>query len=66
MDRPVWGGHGWKVFLDEPADIWRTIGYVEHNPRIPQLWPFVTPYDNWPLHVGHNPNSPYARRLRGR
>ena len=70
MNHPVWGGPGWKVFLDEPDDIRRTIGYVERNPdgtgQPRQSWPFVTPYNNWPLHPGHSPNSPYARRLRGR
>jgi hypothetical protein len=29
-----------------------------------QQWMFVKPYDGWPLHPGHNPNSPYAKRLR--
>jgi hypothetical protein len=29
-----------------------------------QKWPFVNPYDGWPLHPGHSPNSPYAKRLR--
>ena len=70
VEHPVWGGPGWKVFLDSPDDVWRTIGYVERNPdgigQPRQVWPFVTPYDNWPLHPGHSPNSPYARRLRGR
>ena len=68
-DHPVFGTGGWKVFLDEPREIWRTIPYVEQNPvkiGLPvQQWGFVTPYDNWPLHEGHSPNSPYARRLRG-
>ena len=68
-DHPVWAQGGWKVFLDSPDDIRRTIGYIERNPekmRLPkQEWWFVTPYDGWPLHPGHNPNSPYARRLRG-
>ena len=68
-DHPVWGGCGWKVFLDTPNDIRRTIGYVEQNPvkmRLPkQSWDFVTKYDGWPLHPGHSPNSPYAMRLRG-
>jgi REP element-mobilizing transposase RayT len=54
FDHPVWGGNGWKVFLDSPEDIWRTIPYVEENPlklRMPeQKWLFVTPYDNWPFH----------------
>lgn len=65
---PVWGGPGWKVFLDHPDAVWRTIRYIEQNPvklYLPmQHWSFVTPYDNWPLHDGHSPSSPYARRLR--
>ncbi len=70
LTHPVWGGTGWKVSLDHPDDTWRTIGDVRRNP-LPlgwpeQAWPFVTPDDNWPLHPGHSPSSPYARRLRGR
>ncbi len=65
---PVWGGPGWKVFLDHPDEIRRTIGYVADNP-LPlgwprQAWSFVTAYDGWPLHPGHSPNSPYAKRLQ--
>jgi REP element-mobilizing transposase RayT len=67
-DHPVWGGGGWKVFLDHPEEVRRTIGYIERNPLplgLPgQHWPFVRSYDGWPLHPGHSPNSPYARRLR--
>lgn len=67
-DHPVWGGAGWKVFLDHPDEIRRTIRYIQNNPprqRLPQqTWPFVTAYDGWPLHPGHDPNSPYARRIR--
>jgi REP element-mobilizing transposase RayT len=67
-DHPVWGGPGWKVFLDHPEEVRRTIGYIEQNPakwRLPrQQWPFVIQYDGWPLHPGHSPNSPYARGLR--
>ncbi len=67
-DHPVWGGPGWKVFLDTPPDIRRTIRYIDDNPekwRLPrQRWPFVKKYDGWPLHPGHSPNSPYARGLR--
>jgi len=67
-EHPVWGGRGWKVFLDSPADIRRTIRYIESNPvkwRLPrQQWPFVIQYDGWPLHPGHNPNSPYASRMQ--
>lgn len=67
-EHPVWGVGGWKVFLDHPDDIRRTIKYVDDNPaklRLPrQNWAFVKAYDGWPLHPGHSPNSPYARRLR--
>ena len=67
-DHPVWGGPGWKVFLDTPTDIRRTIRYIEENPpqwRLPrQQWSFVKSYDGWPLHPGHSPNSPYAKSLR--
>ena len=64
---PVWTHGGWKVFLDHPDEIRRTIPYVERNPEkegLPrQDWPFVKEYDGWPLHPGHSTNSPYARRL---
>ncbi|MEM9883293.1 MAG: hypothetical protein AAF800_10285 [Planctomycetota bacterium] len=62
---PLWsGGGGWKVFLDHPDDVRRTIAYVERNPRKPQRWRFVRAYDGWPLHPGHSANSPYVRALR--
>ncbi len=70
MDHPTWGGPGWKVFLDTPGDIRRTIKYVESNPvKAPlpaQKWSFVKEYDGWPLHPGHSPQSLYATRLRAR
>lgn len=53
-NHPTWGGPGWKVFLDTPDDIRRTIRYVEENPpkgRLPrQHYRFVNVYDNWPHH----------------
>jgi len=59
---PVWTRGGWKVFLDHPDEVRRTIKYVENNPvkrRLPvQRWSWVTPYDDWPLHHGHSPDSP--------
>jgi REP element-mobilizing transposase RayT len=65
---PTWTCGGWKVFLDHPDDINRTIQYIENNPvkmRLPaQRWAFVNVYDNWPLHAGHSMNSPYVRALR--
>jgi REP element-mobilizing transposase RayT len=67
-DHPVWGGGGWKVFLDHPDEVRRTAAYVERNPdpyRLPrQSHPFVQPYDGWPLHPGHSPDSPYAKALK--
>jgi REP element-mobilizing transposase RayT len=63
-DHPVWARGGWKVFLDHPDDVWRTIRYVEDNPvkirRPKQAWGFVKAYDGWPLHAGHSRNSPYV------
>ena len=48
---PVWGGPGWKVFLDSRHEIERTVRYVERNPekarRPPQTWNFVKLYDGW-------------------
>lgn len=53
-DHPTWVRSGYKVFLDTPDDVRRTIRYIEQNPvkqRLPvQRWPFITPYDNWPHH----------------
>ncbi len=50
-NHPVWGGPGWKVFLDTRDDITRTISYVEKNPikigRPAQRWSFVRAYDGW-------------------
>lgn len=50
-DHPVWGGSGWKVFLFTQEDMWRTVRYIEDNPRkggLPdQHWVFVVPYDGW-------------------
>lgn len=69
-DHPIWTPDGWKVFLDRPNAVRSVIRYIEDNPmkaKMPkQNWPFVTLYDGWPLHPGHDPNSPYARRLRKR
>jgi REP element-mobilizing transposase RayT len=47
-DHPVWGGPGWKEFLETQDDIRRTVRYIEGNPakahRPPQTWPFVRAY----------------------
>jgi REP element-mobilizing transposase RayT len=51
LDHPVWGGPGWKVFLETRRDMERTGKYIEQNPekigRPRQTWPFVNPYDGW-------------------
>jgi REP element-mobilizing transposase RayT len=46
---PVWGDHGWNVWLESPEDVERAIRYVEENPikegKRAQRWSFVTPFD---------------------
>jgi REP element-mobilizing transposase RayT len=48
---PVWGGPGWKVFLNTRADMERIVDYIRNNPikagRPPQHWAFVKEYDGW-------------------
>jgi REP element-mobilizing transposase RayT len=48
---PVWGGPGWKRFLNTREDIERIVRYIQMNPikarRPPQRWSFVKPYDGW-------------------
>ncbi len=50
-EHPVWGGPGWKRFLNSRADIERVVKYVRRNPTeigMPeQDWPFVSIYDGW-------------------
>lgn len=50
-NHPVWGGPGWKVYLETADDIRRTIRYIENNPvkigRPRQTWDFVQTYDGW-------------------
>jgi REP element-mobilizing transposase RayT len=65
---PLWTEGGWDAFVDEPRRVWGIIEYINDNPsklgQPRQAWPFVLPYDNWPLHAGHSAASPYARNLR--
>ncbi|MEX2138062.1 MAG: hypothetical protein WD894_02290 [Pirellulales bacterium] len=50
-DHPVWGGPGWKVYLETCEDMWRTEEYIRRNPlgiEAPeQHWSFVRRYDGW-------------------
>jgi REP element-mobilizing transposase RayT len=50
-DHPVWGGPGWKVYLNTEADMTRIVKYIRSNPikaGLPgQRWGFVTEYDGW-------------------
>jgi REP element-mobilizing transposase RayT len=43
-----WAQRFWKVWLDSPDDMRRSINYVNDNPTKQglrrQTWPFVTPY----------------------
>lgn len=51
IDHPVWGGPGWKVFLETVDDLRRVVRYIEANPikagRPRQNWEFVKLYDGW-------------------
>jgi len=51
IGHPVWGGPGWKVYLESRKDIERVCKYIEDNPtksgRARQVWDFVTSYDGW-------------------
>jgi REP element-mobilizing transposase RayT len=50
-NHPVWGGPGWKVFLNTRADIERVDHYIRMNPLkagLPaQNWAFCKKYDGW-------------------
>jgi len=47
--RPVWGGPGWRVYLNTPGEVRRAVEYVEGNPireGLPwQCWWFVKSYE---------------------
>ena len=51
VDHPVWGGPGWKVFLETREDMERIVEYIRKNPikaGLPeQKWAFVKEYDGW-------------------
>jgi len=55
-DHPVWGGPGWKVYLNSCKDIERTVRYIELNPvkayQPAQKWDFAQPYDGWLPGIG--------------
>jgi REP element-mobilizing transposase RayT len=55
-NHPVWGGPGWKVFLNTREDIERVIEYIRNNAiqigRPIQTWQFVTRYDGWLPRLG--------------
>jgi REP element-mobilizing transposase RayT len=50
-EHPVWGGPGWKVYLNTRADMERVVQYIRQNPvkigRPVQEWDFVQKYDGW-------------------
>jgi REP element-mobilizing transposase RayT len=47
-ESPMWGEHGWNVFLDDETAVRRAIQYVEDNPlkegRPRQKWAIVAPF----------------------
>ena len=60
VDHPVWGGKGWKVFLDTRQDVERIVEYIRQNPvkinRPVQDWDFITEYNGWL--PGRHPDRP--------
>jgi hypothetical protein len=56
VNHPVWGGPGWKVFLNTRPQFEGRIRYAFDNPTnagLPeQHWEFVTPYDGWLPRLG--------------
>jgi REP element-mobilizing transposase RayT len=67
-NRPVWGEHGWNVFLDNITAVERAIRYVEQNPikegKKPQTWSLVTPFDPSASQATRR-NNTKPRRLGG-
>jgi hypothetical protein len=51
VTHPVWGGPGWKVFLNTRRESEQEITYIRQNPvkigRPEQVWAFVKKYDGW-------------------
>ncbi len=51
INHPVWGGPGWKVFLNNRKDMEGRVKYIRENPikvgRPAQHWEFVKEYDGW-------------------
>jgi hypothetical protein len=68
----IWTGYGWWLPNDPrgsmshriASDVIAELGELHYGRKKVQPR-FLTPYDGWPMHPGHCPNSPYARRLRG-
>jgi hypothetical protein len=67
-NHPVISARPYKVYLLAPAGVWDRIDYANDNPMkegLPrQHWPFITPYDNWPLHqvLGPSRQAAFAAR----
>jgi hypothetical protein len=53
-DHEIWTRAPYTVFLTTPDQVYDRIGYINDNPAKggldPQSWPFVQPYNGWPLH----------------
>jgi len=51
VTHPVWGGQGWRVFLNSRQDMAGRVKYIRENPikagRSEQHWAFVKEYDGW-------------------
>ena len=51
VNHPVWGGPGWKVFLNTREDMERIVKYIRNNPikagLKAQRWGFIKEYNGW-------------------
>ena len=52
-EHPVWSDRPYVVFVYDPPGVEWRVDYIEKNPEkeglLRQHFPFVQPYDGWPL-----------------
>ena len=65
-EHPVWGGPGWRVYLNSPQSIERVAEYIRQNPtkakQPSQHWPFVRIYEGWMPGLSAGPQTRNHKR----